>query len=192
MAESIHQGIGLLRQGDHFWRCGLLTQARECYYLAFSGNPQNSEIPFFLGTLAHQREHHQEAIRWFGIARLLGNQEAALFNNWGESFRVLGRFRDAAFCFANGMKILPEMAQLHNNLGLVRLAQGKRPDALVCFENAIRLQPDYAKAHRNLGRVLQDLGRIKQARVHFARAQSGESWPENTRLAPIDVRRSAY
>lgn len=170
----------LLKLGSDHWRAGQIGEAQVSFRRALQFEPANPLIAYYLGILAHQSGDYEEAIRWFGFAVALGQRDPALFNNFGEAYRALGRLAEACQCYREGLALAPTMPQLHNNIGLVHFAWGQLPEAADHFAEALRLQPDYAKAHRNYGRVLQDMGRSSEASGHFERAQARIRWPENT------------
>lgn len=88
----------------------------------------------------------------------------------GNRLEVVGRLEDALQCYAEAVKLVPNMARAHLNVGNILLASQDTLGALDAYATALTHQPDYAAAHYNLGNANARLHRAQAARACYLQA----------------------
>jgi Flp pilus assembly protein TadD len=85
------------------------------------------------------------------------------YNNLGNAYCNLGRYREAVEAYRQAIKIKPDYAKAHNNLGNAYWNLGRHQESIEAYKQAVRKEPDYADAQYNLGNAYCNLGRYQEA-----------------------------
>ena len=106
----------------HHHSVGRLHEAENLYRQVLKSDPGNVDALHFLGVVAYQGGHHEDAIKWIRAAIERGAGSDA-WNNLGEPLRALGRREEAAAAYQKAIELHPDNAEALTNLGLILLEQ---------------------------------------------------------------------
>ena len=88
----------------------------------------------------------------------------------GEVYRSLDRPKDAARCYATGLRLAPGNAGAHHQMGLVLLQLGEPQSAEFAFERALAIDRGSWPAHLSLAQLYQRRGESRAAAGHMQMA----------------------
>lgn len=104
-------------------------------------------------------------------------------------------YEEAARAFEHVIELRPYEAPGYAGLGRIRLAEQRYEQAAELFKNAIGMAPRWGLAHYSLAQAYQQLGRIDEAKIEFARgARTDPSYvydPWRADLAKASIGRTA-
>jgi|TARA_Y100000310_G_scaffold323221_1_gene383291 predicted O-linked N-acetylglucosamine transferase (SPINDLY family) len=135
---------------------GELQQAEQLYQQILAVNPHQADANHFLGVIAHQIGHNDDAVLLIQRAIQTDPQVTEPYNSLGEAFRALSRFDEAVTCYGQAISLKPDFAEAHYNLAATLQKLNRLDEAVASYRMAISIKPDYAKAHNNLGVTLQE------------------------------------
>src|SRR5689334_11737420 len=98
---------------------GRLHEAERIYRAVLAKDPNNADAMNFLGVIAMQAGHLEDAAAWCVRAIQHGGGPEA-FNNYGEALRLQQKFNAAADAYEQAIKLDPRYAESWCNLGLVQ------------------------------------------------------------------------
>jgi protein O-GlcNAc transferase len=151
-------------------QAGRLQQAHEIYGQILQADPNNTYALRYLGLMAQQLGHHDQAVELIEKAHRSGRPDAQSLNTLGMAHAGAGRFREAKRCFTKALGMKADYADAHGNLASTLRALGQLKDAEPSYRRALALDPRSADVHYNLGNLLMELGRHAEAEQHFQRA----------------------
>ena len=138
-----------------------------------------------LALITAQTGRATESLHLFEQIALSGVTDPALYLNWGNVLRGMGRVPEALKRYEQALALRADFAEAHNARGAALLMLKDTAAALACFERALTLQPGSAEAlgNRAAARIalrqhveaLQDCERAlalqpADAHAHFNRA----------------------
>lgn len=94
-----------------------------------------------------------EAVSIYQKCLAVAPQSAELWNNLGSVYFLHQRTVEAEPCFAEAIKINPNLVWGHTNLGVCHIDKGNSSKAIECFERALSLDSNFPPA---LGWLLQE------------------------------------
>lgn len=176
--SSLHQ---ILQEGLRFHQQGMLPQAEQRYRRILSVQPNHGWAHHFLGAIAQECGHHEDACAHFQQASQSIPHNAAAWNGMGRSFFALGRYDEALAVQKHAVTLDGQQANFFNNLGNTHYALSQFEDAKKTFARAIELNPNLLEAWCNLGRTALALSQYTEAKRSLEQAlsihpQHWESW----------------
>jgi len=151
-------------------QAGRLSEAEVLYREILLADPDNPDVLYSLGMLAHQVEQPDIAGKLIGRALQIRPDYVEACINLGNILYEQGKHDEAIANFRRAIILKPNFPMLHNNLGNALRAKGLFVEAVLSFRQALKLEPDYAPAHYNLGNVLLDEGKLEEAAASFHQA----------------------
>lgn len=122
---------------------------------------------------------HESAVSEFLTGLDQRPQDAAMWNNLGNSRLALGQWAEAEVAFANAMKydrrnpvIIANRVNALNLRAADRRRCGHEAEALPLLRLAVQLKPDLAESWNNLGTVLHDLRQLEEGEHALRQALS--------------------
>ncbi len=153
-----HHRAGDDRRAEHLCRQLLAAQ------------PDEPELHFLFGTIAHTLGRSEEAAASFRRAIELKPDYPEAHNNLGNALAALSQFGEAEACYRRALALKVAYPEAHNNLGNVLRRLKRDEEAAASFQRALELRSNYPQAHSNLGNTLRELGRLDEAAASFRRA----------------------
>ncbi|MGD2108362.1 MAG: tetratricopeptide repeat protein [Phycisphaerae bacterium] len=173
---------------------GYSELAMECYEAARSRDPALARWQYHWAVLA-QKAGDAEAE---GALREVIEKEpdyAPAHERLGLVLLDRNAYSEAAEVFQHVIDLRPYEAPGHAWLGRVRLAEGNAEASAELFKKAIGLAPRWGLAHYLLAQAYQQIGRVDDARIEFARgARTDPSYvydPWRADIAKASVGRTA-
>ncbi|MAA77774.1 MAG: hypothetical protein CL916_00825 [Deltaproteobacteria bacterium] len=182
--SSLHQ---ILQEGLHFHQKGMLPQAEQRYRRIISVQPNHGWAHHFLGAIAQEFGHHEDAYGHFQQATQSIPHNAAAWNGMGRSLFALGRYEEALVVQKHAVMLDAKQANFFNNLGNTHYALSKFDDAKDVFVRATQLNPDLLEAWCNLGRTALAQSQYMEAKDYLEHALSIQSlhWESWTNLGMV-------
>ena len=147
--SSCDSATDLINQGAIHHRRGELPQAEGYYRQALTISANNSDALNLLGVLAHQTQHHEQAIALIeaAIAHGRGHHNLADYHNGaGEAHRALGHLKQARVHFRKAIRLRPSFDAPQFNLGNLQQQQGEHRKAIEAFRRTLAINPAHPKA----------------------------------------------
>jgi protein O-GlcNAc transferase len=141
--------------------------------------PNRADVMQALGTLAAERQHHDEAVAWLRAAVVARPGQAAAHVALAQELRSMGLNAEATTHFDRAVALNPAdhaaqlMARLHRAVALDEL--GHNAQALALFEKAAQQHPTSVDAWAALAMAQQHAGDFDNARLSFQRALQRDS-----------------
>lgn len=151
------------KQGD-------LAFAYEAYRGLLRQNPENPRILHYLGLIAQQTGHGEEAMRLLRQSLALHPHNSEALDHLGQILAQRQEWAQAAEAFERAIDLGGRTPAVLNNLANVRVKLGQTSAARALYEEAIALDPDHGLSHYNLGKLLRDLRGFSDARQAYQRA----------------------
>jgi len=137
---------------------GDLTSALQCLEAALKLDPENHELAYTIGHIAHrlgQMDIGEKLFRYY-VAQRPDSAEGA--NNLACALRGQMRFGEAIEVIRTAINQAPHMPMLWNTLGSILTEQGDMEKALIFYDEAVRLDPTFPRALYNRSTARRDLG----------------------------------
>ncbi len=150
-----------------YHRAGRLQEAEVIYRQVLERSPDNCDALHFLGVIALQAGHHEDAIALVERAIRINPSAPAFHNNLGEAYRGLGLTNEALGCYERAIALRPDYREARINRANVLLEGGRLDEAIAVYRKEIELDPGFADAHWNLAFAL------------LMRGDYAEGWKEN-------------
>lgn len=109
-------------------------------------------------------------IRYFTRAIQAQPDYADAYNNRGNAYCDLGRFREGIADYTKAILLEPEDATPYNNRGLAKANSDKLKEAIQDYTQSIALNPFYMTPYYNRGEAYLKLGQIEPAIADFDKA----------------------
>lgn len=161
----------LLQQGLIAYQASDLTKAASLFQTVLKMEPENFDALHFLGLLAADCGHHDDAVQLMRRALSVNPHVAAVHANLASSLRRLGRYSEALASLDQALALDPRSAEALNTQGNILRVLGRLDKALASLDQAIRLQPQFFEAHDNRGNVLRDMGHLDEALASYREAR---------------------
>ncbi|MEW6599885.1 MAG: tetratricopeptide repeat protein [Nitrospirota bacterium] len=100
--------------------------------------------------------------------------------NLGYALAQSGRLDEAAYHYAEALRISPDYERALTGMGNVLVKQGKSKEGIYYTNRALVLNPDSAEAHFNMGFALMSEGRDMEAARHYSEGLRSD--PENAEI----------
>lgn len=176
--SSLHT---ILQEGIRFHQQGLFPQAEQRYRRILSVQPDHGWAHHFLGAIAQEYAHHEDAIRHFRQAAHRLPTNAAAWNGMGRSMFALHQYEDARTAHEHAVALDSRQPNFFNNLGMTYFALEEYEHAKKAFLDSVQLEPNVHEAWCNLGRVELIQEEYHAAKQSLERAlsihdQHWESW----------------
>ncbi|SDG87242.1 tetratricopeptide repeat protein [Propionivibrio dicarboxylicus] len=142
---------------------GRVADAIPLYRLVLSGNPDNGELLYLLGTACHQACDLASAIDFLGRAVVLSPDHAFAHNNLGNALKDEAQADAALSCYDRAIALKADYVEALCNRGLLLAQRGKHAAALRDYDAALGLAPGLVEAHRARAAALLDLGQAEAA-----------------------------
>jgi tetratricopeptide (TPR) repeat protein len=165
-AELALQALRIDDKCAHAWQVlaiareqsGDLTSALQCLDAALKLDPENHDIAYTIGHIAHRlgkMDIGEKLFRHF-VAHRPDSAEGA--NNLACVLRGQMRFGEAIEVIRTAINHAPHMPLLWNTLGSILTEQGDMEKALIFYDEAVRLDPNFPRALYNRSTARRDLG----------------------------------
>lgn len=122
------------------------------------------------GSHATPDQHDDQRTEIFIVNKWTSQPDAdnpeGLAQEWvekGVALRDLGRFEEAAECYAKALDINPNDFDVWNKRGYALHRAGRYNEAMECYDKAIEIDPTHSSAWNNKAAILQRLGRYQEA-----------------------------
>jgi protein O-GlcNAc transferase len=162
-ADQIEEALALQRRGA-------LADAAARYAEVLRVDPDNSDVNYYLGTMACQEGRFSEGIE-FARKSLAGDpRNSRAYVLLGRASSALGRQDEALTCFERAITLTPDLAQAHACRADVLSDLGRLAEAIEGYDKALLLTPEVAEDWVNRGAALYRLGRLEEALASFDKA----------------------
>jgi len=161
---------------------GNLDDAERQYRGLLALSPEHPHALHYLGVIAYQRGHGEEALPLLRRAVELVSHEPEFYNNLGLALTFLDRIAEAVEAFRSALALRPDHAGVWNNLGLALHARNDVRGAIEAFKRALGIAPDSPQTRWNLALALLHDGRFREGweayevRLRIP-AFAGTAWP---------------
>lgn len=152
-----------LAQAMQHHNAGRLAEAEAIYRQVLQAIPNHPVALHYLGLLAFQSGHRDDALTLITQALDVWPEYAEAHYNLGNMLNQMGRPSDAVACYRKALAIAPGYVEALNNLGATLHRLDMFGEAVEIFRKVVALQPERADAHNNLGAALSKLGQLDDA-----------------------------
>lgn len=167
----------MLTEAFHLHRAGDRDKAEQRYRQALVVDPGNLNALQLLGVLNHELGRHTDAVEMLSHAiRVVEKRTerrpefAAVYVNFGNALRAVGRGDDALIQYRMGLTLNPDLAQLHVGIGDELCAQGDLSGAVDSYEKAKAAGALGATRLCYLGSAYALLKRFAEAEANYREA----------------------
>lgn len=160
----------LFTQALNHHQRGEYPLAEHLYRRVLSLQPQHAGALHYLGVLAMQAGHLDDAVGLMQQALSLESGIPDYFSNLGNALARLGRWQEAAGQFERALALNPAFAEAHSNLANVYKQLGNFEAALNHLQRAIAGDPRRAAYQVNLGNLHRLQQRFAEAEACYRRA----------------------
>ena len=158
---SAAQVMARLTEAVAMHKQGRLEQAKQIYDEILKSNPRHFDALHFLGLIALQEKHYQNAADLLSRAIQINPKSAAACYNQGIILFELKQFEAALQSYDKAISLKPDYAEAYSNRGNALKELQQFEEALHSYDKAISLKPDYAETYSNRGTVLMKLKRYE-------------------------------
>lgn len=130
--------------------------------------PRRAEPRCYLGRAFMDMEMWSQAQATLEEAIALEPRHAPAVALLGVLHDARGEHQAAKAAHRRATVLDPDNAAYHNNLGFSLYLDGRYLDAVGAYQTALRFAPGMQRIHNNLGFTYGKLGRLDEARHHFA------------------------
>ena len=157
--------------GQTLSRSGQREKAERAFARAMELLPEQAEPYNNMGNIFAARKDYARAAEMYHKALQLDPAvRPEILGNLGDTYRELGRLREARGWLQEAIQLGPERGVLYFYLGQVERAAGQGEAALAAFEQALARNPDHARAQVERAEVLSEAGLSKRALTGFRHA----------------------
>ncbi|MDE2345898.1 MAG: sulfotransferase [Gammaproteobacteria bacterium] len=133
--------------------------------------PEHPDATHFLGLLAHQAGHDEQALPLLEKAVALGPASALYRHNLAGVLREAGRHAEAEARYREALTLNPGYTDAFIGLAMVQAARGNYQAAQTLYQRALSLEPGNFEAHMGCGSMLLELAHRRQALEHYREAR---------------------
>ncbi len=159
--------LDLVQAMEHH-RAGRVAQAEKFYRRVLAHNSGHAKALYSLGLLALQTQRNELAAELLSRAVDVEPSNIAFHFNLAETYRRLGRRREAIDSLGQVLAQNPEFAEGFYNLALVLRDNGEIEGAVRCFERAVELKPELQLFQQGLAGALEQFGDLARAVGHLS------------------------
>lgn len=145
-----------LKQGQHFQREGLLSEAEVTYRQVIELNPIFYGSFRYLGEVLALQGKLDQAVEAYQRAKELNPKALWVHQQLGEVFLQLNKLEDAIACFQTAIEINPDFGWAYNALGECWSLKGNEENAIAAYQKAVELNPDSETFRHKLEKVLAE------------------------------------
>lgn len=128
-------------------RAGELRKAEQIYRQILQANPALVDARYFLGVVALQERHLDEASECFTHALGLQPDFAEAHEGLGCACYAPDKLDRAIKHHRHALKLKPDYVEARHNLAIALRARGSLDEALTCLDETLRQKPELAEAH---------------------------------------------
>ena len=169
---ELHYALGVI-----YWHAGDLDRAAVALRDAVAGNDRYADAYATLGAVLKAKRDWKGAVTALERAIALRPDRPETHSTLAQTLELAGNGAAATAERGRAEQLRQERAREQEAsaltaAGVEQFGHGALPDALATFQKATAILNSYAPAFYQMGRTLDALGRSKEAREAFARAQS--------------------
>ena len=154
-----------LKQGQHFQREGLLSEAEVAYRQAIELNPIFYGSFRYLGEVLALEGKLDQAVEAYQRAKELNPKALWVHQGLGEVFLQLNKLEDAIACFQTAIEINPDFSWAYNGLGECWSLKENRENAIAAYQKAVELNADSDTFRHNLEKVLAEQKLVSEEEI---------------------------
>ncbi|MBG0748118.1 MAG: tetratricopeptide repeat protein [Planktothrix agardhii KL2] len=154
-----------LKQGQHFQREGLLSEAEVAYRQAIELNPIFYGSFRYLGEVLALEGKLDQAVEAYQRAKELNPKALWVHQGLGEVFLQLNKLEDAIACFQTVIEINSDFSWAYNGLGDCWSWKGNRENAIAAYQKAVELNPDSETFRHNLEKILAEQELVSEEEI---------------------------
>jgi predicted O-linked N-acetylglucosamine transferase (SPINDLY family) len=158
------------REAIQHFKNGQVAQAEAACRRILLIEPENAEAYHFLGLIAAQMSHYEDAIQFISKAILLKPTEPGFHYNLAKAFKSTHDWHHAIASYRYALKLKPDFMEAKLNLGNTLKEAGKFEESAACFKSALLKAPEDGEIHYNLGNVLAAQDKLEEAAASFRQA----------------------
>lgn len=151
-------------------QAGRLQEAEDLYRRILAAQSGHGGAVHYLGVLALQTGHPDDAIALIRQAIALWPDYPEARSNLGKALHDMGRFEEAIAASREAVSLQPNFPEALINLGNALRYAGNSTEAIAAYRQAIALRPDDPEVYINLGNALQDTREFDEATAAYRRA----------------------
>jgi tetratricopeptide (TPR) repeat protein len=155
--------------GLTLYTMGRYRQALAPLEKALAHPPSASRARFLRGTVFFQAGEHEACVREVESLRTDPNQGEEVLFMLTESYRSLGRTKEAQDAFGELNRLYPDSAFLHRLMGMAYDARSEYPKALEEFRAALRVRPGMPEIAFAIGYIHWKLRQYEEARAWLSK-----------------------
>lgn len=154
-------------------------------------DPNNPNVYFILGAVAHREGRHEAAVDSVGKAIALDPTNVDYHCVLGSACVALGRLDAAAGAYREALRLRPDEDRALAGLGKILGLQGRHDEAADCFRRLALLRPSDPSALTSLAHALMAQGRLDEVATacHQALQRGGENAEAHRNLGMIAMQR---
>lgn len=156
MEELLRTGLGHQQQGR-------LAEAETAYRQILEASPQQPQVLYLLGTVAHQRGALGEAAKLIRCAIQQAPEVPDFYSNLAIVLTESGQLKDAEQACRDALRLRPQFPQALVTLADILLQRGEWNEAEAQCRKALRLVQRMPGALNTLGLALKRQGRFEEA-----------------------------
>jgi tetratricopeptide (TPR) repeat protein len=138
--------------GDHFFRRGRLSLAKNEYLKAFQ-NDLDPEKLYLLGEIHRQQGMQDIALRYYYLAIKENNEYFAPYYRIGILELNKQNYEVASEYLNRAARLNPGVPEIYSNSGIAYIGLNNLTSAENMFREAVRIKPGYAQGWYNLGNL---------------------------------------
>ena len=146
-------------------------QAEREFLLALKKNPKLIEVLDELGDMKRADSECKQAMSYYRRAAAIDPNDYTSVYGMGACYMLDSRYEPAIRLFERAVKIDPRSAAARFALGRALMSHQELEKALVQFKKTIALDPSIGQSYFLMGRLYRQLGREREAKEAFRKAQ---------------------
>ncbi len=154
-ADLVRFGAGLAQFED-------LRQVERDFHRIARVDPNNPNVYFILGALAHREGRHEASVDALGRAIALDPGNPDYHCVLGAAGLALGRLDTAAASFREAIRLRPDEARALEGLAKILVMQGRQEEAAGFLRRLLAVRPADGPALAGLAGCLTSLGRVDE------------------------------
>lgn len=132
--------------------------------------PQDAQLLFLTGMMAHKDGRYTEAVEKLSRAAKLDPRSTRILNGLGCAYQRLNDQARAAEAFARSLELEPRSSATCYNYGNTCHQLGRIEQAAELFQQAVQIDPRDYTSWNNLGKCLKELNRLDESIAAYNRS----------------------